>query len=82
MFDSLMLTTIYLLSIFFSRIDRQSCYMVRADELYNQVTQDASGKGASQGMFIGCFLDAATGYITFTCDGKPTSHKFKVKNCF
>lgn len=52
--------------------------MVRADELYNQVTQDASGKGASQGMFIGCFLDAATGIITFTCDGKLTSHKFKV----
>lgn len=52
--------------------------MVRADELYNQVTQDPSGKGASQGMFIGCFLDAATGYISFTCDGKPTSHKFKV----
>nr|CAI5848298.1 unnamed protein product [Callosobruchus analis] len=60
-------------------IDRQSCYMVRADELYNQVTQDASGKGAAQGMFIGCFLDAATGYITFTCDGKPTSHRFKME---
>ncbi|ERL88665.1 hypothetical protein D910_06049 [Dendroctonus ponderosae] len=53
--------------------------MVRADELYNQVTQDASGKGASQGMSIGCFLDAATGYISFTCDGKPTSHKFKME---
>lgn len=52
--------------------------MVRSDELYNQVTQDASGKGASQGMFIGCFLDTATGIITFTCDGKPTSHRFKV----
>ncbi|KAH1010100.1 hypothetical protein HUJ05_004454 [Dendroctonus ponderosae] len=60
-------------------IERQSCYMVRADELYNQVTQDASGKGASQGMSIGCFLDAATGYISFTCDGKPTSHKFKME---
>lgn len=59
-------------------VDRQSCYMVRADELYNQVSQDASGKGASQGMFIGCFLDAATGIITFTCDGKPTSHRFMV----
>ncbi|XP_057661319.1 ryanodine receptor isoform X14 [Diorhabda carinulata] len=60
-------------------VDRQSCYMVRADELYNQVTQDASGKGASQGMFIGCFLDAATGIITFTCEGKPTSHRFKME---
>lgn len=62
----------------YNSVDRQSCYMVRSDELYNQVTQDASGKGASQGMFIGCFLDAATGIITFTCDGKPTSHRFKV----
>ncbi|XP_060521135.1 ryanodine receptor isoform X2 [Cylas formicarius] len=60
-------------------INRQSCYMVRADELYNQVTQDASGKGASQGMFIGCFLDTATGVITFTCDGKPTPHRFKME---
>lgn len=30
------------------RIDRQSCYVVRADELFNEVTQDSSGKGASQ----------------------------------
>nr|CAD7437731.1 unnamed protein product [Timema bartmani] len=41
-------------------IDRQSCYMVRADELYNEVTHDASGKGASQGMFIGCFMEPNT----------------------
>ncbi|XP_065200353.1 ryanodine receptor [Planococcus citri] len=60
-------------------IDRQSCYMVRADELYNEVTNDASGKGASQGMFIGCSVDAATGFITFTCEGKDTSHKFKME---
>nr|AHW99829.1 ryanodine receptor [Sogatella furcifera] len=60
-------------------VDRQSCYMVRADELFNEVTNDSSGKGASQGMFIGCFMDAATGYITFTCEGKETSHKFKME---
>lgn len=52
--------------------------MVRADELYNEVTHDATGKGASQGMFIGCFVDTATGYMTFTCEGKETSHKYKV----
>ena len=52
--------------------------MVRANELYNEVTNDSSGKGASQGMFIGCFVDIATGYISFTCEGKETSHKFKV----
>jgi ryanodine receptor 2 len=51
--------------------------MLRADELYNEVTNDASGKGASQGMFIGCFLDTATGYMTFTCENKETKHKYK-----
>ncbi|XKL68210.1 hypothetical protein PGB90_003701 [Kerria lacca] len=60
-------------------VERQSCYMVRADELYNEVTNDSSGKGASQGMFIGCFIDAATGIVTFTCEGKDTSHKFKME---
>lgn len=53
--------------------------MVRADELYNEVTQDASGKGASQGMFVGCFVDTATGWVSFTCEGKETSHKFKME---
>ncbi|KAJ8982741.1 hypothetical protein NQ317_014039 [Molorchus minor] len=77
--SSVMITDNYDRLIDWYVVDRQSCYMVRADELYNQVSQDASGKGASQGMFIGCFLDAATGYITFTCDGKPTSHKFKME---
>ncbi|XP_055857541.1 ryanodine receptor isoform X8 [Episyrphus balteatus] len=57
-------------------IDRQSCYVVRADELFNEVTQDASGKGASQGMFVGCFVDTATGIIRFTCEGKETSHRW------
>lgn len=63
---------------FLISIDRQSCYMVRADELYNEVTHDASGKGASQGMFVGCFVDTATGWITYTCEGKETSRRFKV----
>lgn len=61
------------------RVDRQSCYMLRADELFNEVTQDASGKGASQGMFIGCFVDTATGTIRFTCEGKPTSHRWQME---
>ncbi|XP_072162212.1 ryanodine receptor isoform X2 [Bemisia tabaci] len=60
-------------------INRQSCYMLRADELYNEVTNDASGKGASQGMTIGCFIDTATGIMSFTCEGKETSHKFKME---
>lgn len=52
--------------------------MLRADELYNEVTQDAANKSASQGMFIGCFIDTATGWISFTCEGKETKHRFKV----
>lgn len=52
--------------------------MLRADELYNEVTQDVASKGASQGMFIGCFIDTATGWITFTCEGKETKHRYKV----
>ncbi|XP_071050495.1 ryanodine receptor isoform X2 [Onthophagus taurus] len=63
----------------YQSINRHSCYMVRADELYNEVTQDASGKGASQGMFIGCFVDAATGIISFTCEGKSTKHRFNME---
>lgn len=27
------------------RVDRQSCYVVRADELFNEVSQDSTGKG-------------------------------------
>ncbi|XP_017464405.1 PREDICTED: ryanodine receptor [Rhagoletis zephyria] len=61
------------------RIDRQSCYVVRADELFNEVTQDSSGKGASQGMFIGCFVDTSTGIIRFTCEGKETSHRWMME---
>lgn len=60
-------------------LNRQSCYMVRADELFNEVSQDASGKGASQGMFVGCFVDTATGTIRFTCEGKETSHKWQME---
>jgi SPRY domain. len=56
--------------------------MVRTDELYNQVSNDASGKSASQGMFIGCFLDTATGMMTFTCEGKETSYRFMVSAVF
>lgn len=40
--------------VIMDRIDRQSCYVVRADELFNEVTQDASGKGASQVNMITC----------------------------
>ncbi len=40
-----------ILCTYFS-VDRNSCYMVRADEIFNQVSQDASGKSASQGKIL------------------------------
>jgi hypothetical protein len=54
--------------------------MVRADEIFNQVSQDSSGKGASQGMFIGCSVDTATGIVNFTCEGKQTNYIYKVSD--
>ncbi|XP_026743410.1 LOW QUALITY PROTEIN: ryanodine receptor [Trichoplusia ni] len=60
-------------------VNRQSCYMVRADELYNEVMAEATAKGASQGMFIGCSVDTSTGAVAFTCEGKETSIKFKME---
>nr|XP_026484093.1 ryanodine receptor isoform X5 [Vanessa tameamea] len=60
-------------------VNRQSCYMVRADELYNEVMAEATAKGASQGMFIGCSVDTSTGTVAFTCEGKDTSIKFKME---
>ncbi|KAG5681994.1 hypothetical protein PVAND_011393 [Polypedilum vanderplanki] len=60
-------------------VTREACYVVRADELFNEVTQDTSGKGASQGMFVGCFIDTATGIIRFTCEGKETSHRWQME---
>ncbi|KAI5643470.1 SPRY domain-containing protein [Phthorimaea operculella] len=53
--------------------------MVRADELYNEVMAEATAKGASQGMFIGCSVDTSTGSVSFTCEGKDTSIKFKME---
>ncbi|XP_043197981.1 ryanodine receptor-like isoform X5 [Amphibalanus amphitrite] len=60
-------------------VDRHSCYMVRADDLLSEVSADASGKGASQGMSIGCFIDTSTGVIAFTCEGKETNIRFKME---
>lgn len=60
-------------------VERHSCYMFRADELHAEVSSDTGGKGASQGMFIGCFIDTATGFITLQCDGKDTRHKYRME---
>jgi len=30
-------------------------------------------------MFVGCHVDISTGMLTFTADGKPTKHKFRIE---
>ncbi|XP_042892542.1 ryanodine receptor-like isoform X4 [Penaeus japonicus] len=62
-----------------SAVERHSCYMFRADELHAEVSSDVGGKGTSQGMFIGCFIDTSTGFITLQCDGKDTRHKYRME---
>jgi len=53
--------------------------MVRADELYAEVSNDPSGKTPSQGLFVGCFIDASTGVLSFTCEGKETRQTFRME---
>ena len=59
--------------------ERQNCYMVLAEDLLNEGTSEAGGKGASQGMFIGCLVGTATGVLSFTCDGKLTQHRYQME---
>ena len=77
---SIQKSSISIYHIYFAySLDRHSCYMVRADELYTEVSHDSSGKTPSQGLFIGCFIDTSTGVVSFTCEGKETKQKFKME---
>jgi hypothetical protein len=60
-------------------LERQSSYMVRADELYSEVSNDPSAKAPAQGLFIGCFIDTSTGIVSFTCEGKETKQRFRME---
>lgn len=54
--------------------------MVCAGQLYGEVTEgDGSSRNSNQGMFVGCHVDISTGVISFTADGKPTNHTFKME---
>lgn len=61
--------------------DRQNCYMMNAGKLYSEVHEDEATQGSrsNQGMFIGCHVDTTTGSVTFTADGKPIKHKFRIE---
>jgi len=62
-----------------SSVDRQSCYLMRVDEMYAEVSNDPSGKPPSTGLFVGCFVDVATGVVSFTCEGKEIKQRFKME---
>ena len=46
-------------------VDRQSCYLMRVDQMYAEVSNDPSGKPPSTGLFVGCFVDVATGFVRY-----------------
>lgn len=60
-------------------VDRQSCYMMRVDEMYAEVSNDPSGKPPSTGLFVGCFVDVSTGVVSFTCEGKDIKQRFRME---
>ncbi|XP_076313816.1 ryanodine receptor-like isoform X3 [Tachypleus tridentatus] len=61
-------------------LERQNCYMVCAGQLHAEVHQSEAGtRSTNQGMYIGCHIDISTGILTFTADGKPTKHRFKME---
>jgi ryanodine receptor 2 len=41
--------------------------------------QEMSSKRATPGLVIGCFIDAATGTLSFTVNGKEVANKFQVR---
>ena len=73
-------------------VDRQSCYLMRVDEMYAEVTKfrslnhnfkimskvsnDPSGKPPSTGLFVGCFIDVATGVVRYFIRLKGSSKIF------
>ena len=48
---------------------------------YADANQEMSSKRASPGLVIGCYIDTATGTLSFTVNGKEVANKFQVKLC-
>lgn len=65
-----------------SSLTRQECFVLSAAEL-NQNFADASDLSSSKritdSLLLGCIVDLATGVLTFTVNGKESSHKFQVE---
>lgn len=49
---------------------------------YADANQEMSSKRSSPGLVIGCFIDTATGTLSFTVNGKEVANKFQVTNRF
>lgn len=65
-----------------SSVSRRNCYMMSAGDLqqrYASASQDLSSKRASPGLVIGCFIDTATGTLSFTVNGKEVANKFMME---
>ena len=69
----------------FSSVSRKNCYMMSAGDLqqrYADANQEMSSKRATPGLVIGCYIDTATGTLSFTVNGKEVANKFQVKASF
>ena len=69
----------------FSSVSRKNCYMMSAGDLqqrYADANQEMSSKRATPGLVIGCYIDTATGTLSFTVNGKEVANKFQVKAAF
>ncbi|XP_048731868.2 ryanodine receptor-like isoform X6 [Ostrea edulis] len=63
-------------------VSRKNCYMVSAGDLqqrYAGLSQESSGKRASPGFVVGCFIDTSTGLLSFTVNGKEVANKYQVE---
>ncbi|XP_070180339.1 ryanodine receptor-like isoform X4 [Littorina saxatilis] len=62
-----------------SSVSRKNCYLMSAGDLqqrYADSNQEMSSKRASPGLVIGCFIDTASGTLSFTVNGKEVANKF------
>ena len=62
-------------------VSRKNSYMVSAGDLqqrYGSAGHEVTGKRASPGLVIGCFIDTATGVLSYSVNGKEVANKYQV----
>ncbi|XP_052827801.1 ryanodine receptor isoform X7 [Octopus bimaculoides] len=62
-------------------VSRKNCYMVCAGVLQQRYggTHEESSKKSSPGLVIGCYIDTATGILSFSVNGKEVANKYQVE---